>query len=369
MFVMARLTKPTTRHGGPGVLRVLWRHLATEFAMHAIARRCALTVGAGWVILINGCGSDTATAPPTVASVQMSTTYSNPRVGEISNLVAKPVNEGGIHIQGVPCVFTSDAPAVAAVDPVTGTATALSVGSAVITATCGGKSNAITLTVRPRLRTLTLNKTGAGTGSLFATPAGLSYDEGTTVSIAATPATGSAFTGWSGACTGSTSPCSVIMSVDRTVTAGFTNSETFILSLPVGGAMSSIVDGGCTYTVSASITSLTLQVVTSSNGTISGTGTSSTNFNVAGNSSSCAGQPFTTTSAGTLSGSGSTINASLTHFSNTYQSINETITITGTRSGTSINGTASIQEVLRNGAGLPFNSSGGPYSFLASKVP
>lgn len=299
----------------------------------------------------------------------MSTTYANPRVGEISNIVAFAVNAGGVQIPGVPCVFVSSATTVATVDAATGVATALSAGTAIITATCGGKSNTVTLTVRPRLRTLTLNKAGPGTGSVFATPLGPTYDEGTTVSIAATPASGSAFTGWSGDCTGSTSPCSIVMSEDRTVTAGFTNSETFILSLPVGGPMSSIVDGGCTYAISASITTLTLRLVTATDGTISGTGSSSTNIGVSGNSSSCVGNSFTTAAAGTLTGSGSAINASLTAFSAKYQVINETLTIVGTRSGTSITGTVRVQEVLRNGAGAPFNSSGGPYSFLGSKAP
>jgi len=75
-----------------------------------------------------------------------------------------------------------------------------------------------------RLRTLTLNAAGAGTGSVLATPLRSGYSDGTTVSLAATPASGSAFTGWSGDCAGTTNPCSIIMSADRTVTATFASA-------------------------------------------------------------------------------------------------------------------------------------------------
>jgi len=75
---------------------------------------------------------------------------------------------------------------------------------------------------------LTVSKAGTGSGSVTSSPAGIdcgttcsaSYPEGTAVSMTATPASGSVFGGWSGACTG-TGSCTVTMSEARTLTATF----------------------------------------------------------------------------------------------------------------------------------------------------
>lgn len=76
--------------------------------------------------------------------------------------------------------------------------------------------------------TLTVNKAGAGTGSISSSPAGIdcgatcsaSFASGTLITLAATPTGSGIFTGWSGACTG-TGTCSVTMSAARSVTATF----------------------------------------------------------------------------------------------------------------------------------------------------
>jgi uncharacterized repeat protein (TIGR01451 family)/uncharacterized repeat protein (TIGR02543 family) len=78
--------------------------------------------------------------------------------------------------------------------------------------------------------TLTVTKTGSGSGSVTSAPTGIncgptcaaSFNEGTMVTLTATPAAGSAFTGWSGAGCSSTGTCQVTMSSDQTVTATFT---------------------------------------------------------------------------------------------------------------------------------------------------
>ena len=74
---------------------------------------------------------------------------------------------------------------------------------------------------------LTVTLAGVGTGSVASSPAGIScpdacaatFVSGTVVTLTATPAAGSLFMGWSGACT--TSPCSVTMSAAQSVTATF----------------------------------------------------------------------------------------------------------------------------------------------------
>ena len=74
---------------------------------------------------------------------------------------------------------------------------------------------------------LTVQKLGTGTGSVTSDPIGV--DCGATcsdlfapepVTLTATPAAGSVFTGWSGACSG-TGPCRVQISTDETATATF----------------------------------------------------------------------------------------------------------------------------------------------------
>ena len=75
---------------------------------------------------------------------------------------------------------------------------------------------------------LTVTKSGSGSGLVSSTPAGVdcgsdcneSYTYGTSVTLSAAPAAGSAFTGWSGACSG-TGPCTVTMDAARGVGATF----------------------------------------------------------------------------------------------------------------------------------------------------
>src|SRR5438876_1888010 len=69
----------------------------------------------------------------------------------------------------------------------------------------------------------------SGLGTVMSSPAGITcgatcsapFDYNTAVTLTATPATGSTFTGWGGACTG-TDGCTVTMTAATTVTATFT---------------------------------------------------------------------------------------------------------------------------------------------------
>lgn len=72
---------------------------------------------------------------------------------------------------------------------------------------------------------LTISKSGSGTVSGTGIDCGTScsatFDYGTSLSLTATPASGYLFSGWSGGCSGSTSPCSVVLNQDQSVTASF----------------------------------------------------------------------------------------------------------------------------------------------------
>ncbi|HEY6205549.1 MAG TPA: fibronectin type III domain-containing protein [Chthoniobacterales bacterium] len=96
-----------------------------------------------------------------------------------------------------------------------------------------------------------ITSSGTGNGSVSSSPAGIScgadcsetYSSGTSVNLTATAATGSTFTGWSGACNGRGS-CTVSMTSSKSVTATFSpqgadlvvnkNGNGKILSSPTG---------------------------------------------------------------------------------------------------------------------------------------
>jgi len=80
----------------------------------------------------------------------------------------------------------------------------------------------------PTMKTLSVTKAGAGSGTVTSSPAGINcgstcsvnFANGTSVTLAATPASGSVFAGWSGACSG-TGACTIAMNAAQSVTATF----------------------------------------------------------------------------------------------------------------------------------------------------
>lgn len=84
---------------------------------------------------------------------------------------------------------------------------------------CGASAHSLSLAVV---------KLGAGTGTVISTLSGIicgatcfgNYASGTAVTLTATPATGSTFTGWSGGCSG-TGSCTVTLTAGTTLTATF----------------------------------------------------------------------------------------------------------------------------------------------------
>ena len=85
-----------------------------------------------------------------------------------------------------------------------------------------------TFNASPTTFTLSVTKAGTGSGTVLSSPAGINcgttcsanFSSGQTVTLAAIPAPGSTFAGWSGACTG-TGLCRVTMTSNRSVTATF----------------------------------------------------------------------------------------------------------------------------------------------------
>jgi photosystem II stability/assembly factor-like uncharacterized protein len=151
---------------------------------------------------------------------------------------------------------------------------------------------------------LTVTEAGTGSGSVTSSPSGItcpttcsaSFNSGTPVTLTATPAGGSTFAGWSGACTG-TGTCNVTMSAAKAVTATFnTTVTTFALSVTLAGTGTGKVTSSpsgitCPSTCSANFNSGTAVVLTAAansgstftgwSGACTGTGTCSVTMTAA----------------------------------------------------------------------------------------
>ena len=120
-------------------------------------------------------------------------------------------------------------------------------GTCVVTVTA---ATTVTANFVPQY-TLTVTKGGSGAGTVSSSPTGITcgadcteaYDAGTVVTLTATAAAGSRFTGWSGACTNSTGTCSVTMSAAKTATANFVLQYTLTVTKTGSGTVTSSPSG------------------------------------------------------------------------------------------------------------------------------
>ena len=127
-----------------------------------------------------------------------------------------------------------------------------------------GPASGISLTVTPA---------GTGTGTVTSSPAGINcgtvctanFDSGTLVTLTATPSSGSTFTGWGGACSGS-STCSLTLTAAESVIATFTAGNVTLMVTNTGtgsGTVTSSPTGiDCGQTCSASFASGTSVTLT-----------------------------------------------------------------------------------------------------------
>lgn len=87
--------------------------------------------------------------------------------------------------------------------------------------------------------TITIDPAPTG-GSITLDPPTGPYDEGSEVTVTATAETGYSFTGWSGDITGDTSPETLTMDSDKTISATFTANPTYTITIdpaPTGGTI------------------------------------------------------------------------------------------------------------------------------------
>ncbi len=120
----------------------------------------------------------------------------------------------------------------------------------------GNKTVTATFTAIPVTQyTLTANPVGSGSVSLNPPPTNGTYSAGATVELTATPAAGFQFSGWSGDLSGSTSPATITMDGNKTVTATFTavgGSGQIVYQETKTGASSSLT----TVTTSTNLTAV-----------------------------------------------------------------------------------------------------------------
>jgi hypothetical protein len=176
---------------------------------------------------------------------------------------------------------------------------------------------------------LTVNKSGTGSGTVTSNPAGINcgatcvfaYASGQSVTLTPTPASGYDFSSWSGACTGSEA-CIVTMDAAKSVTANFTaiptrSSVLSVTKTGLGSVTSLPVGIDCSGTCNATFTNGTSVTLTAA---------PVTGYYFAGWGGACSGQGTCTL----------TINSNQTATANFAQipSGNPLLTITVTGGGT-----------------------------------
>jgi len=163
--------------------------------------------------------------------------------------------------------FTSGTAVTLTASPAAGsTFSGWSGGGCTGTGTCTGTINAATSVTASFVQssfTLSVTTSGNGAGSVASFPAGIScgatcsqaFTSGTAITLAATPAVGSKFAGWSGGGCSGTSACTLNMNAPTSVTAAFTQQTlsdttppTVSITAPTASAT---VTGTVTVTASA----------------------------------------------------------------------------------------------------------------------
>ena len=108
---------------------------------------------------------------------------------------------------------------------------------------------AVTATFALNQYTLRVLKSGTGTGTVTSNPSGINcgnvcsktYNQGTSVTLTPTPASGSTFGGWSGGGCSGTGSCSITINSDQTITATFNQQPQYTLTVTKSGTGSGTV--------------------------------------------------------------------------------------------------------------------------------
>lgn len=182
---------------------------------------------------------------------------------------------------------------------------------------------------------LTVSKSGTGAGTVTSSPAGIScgatcsatFPGGTSVTLAASPTSGSVFSGWSGACAG-TGTCSVSMTTSRNVTATFTA----VSALTVARTSLNSATGTVTSSPVAISCGSTCSALFATGGTVTLTATPASGSGLYGWSANCT--PINATSCTVSMDASKTVTA-------TFQAV-RTLAVTKTGLGTVVSNIGGI---------------------------
>lgn len=245
--------------------------------------------GAGsCAVTMNGNQTVSASFTPPVATATLTVTTAGTGAGSVSSSPA------GINSCSATCTadFTVGTsvtltPAAAGGSAFSGWSGACTGTGACVVVMSADQSVTATFTAEPTTATLTVTKTGAGTGMVSSTPAGINscastcsagFTSGSPVTLTPTATDGSTFAGWSGACSG-TGSCEIVMNGNQSVTATFnppvaTATLTVSKTGPGSGTVTSSPAGiNCGPTCSASFasgTSVTLTAASAEGATFMG---------------------------------------------------------------------------------------------------
>ncbi len=246
----------------------------------AVTLTAAAAEGSTFVGWAGGCtGTDATCTVKLSASEQVTATFDNAQAPPVLNVSFAGTGVGTVSSNpaGISCAPTCSASfslgtqVTLTETPATNSSFAGWSGGG-----CSGTSTTCTVTlnsseqvtatfnINQSLPLLTVTLGGSGAGTVSSSPAGIScpptcsasFSVGTLVTLTETPATNSSFAGWSGACGGNNSTCTVTLSASQQVTATF-NINQLLLTVSLGGTGTGSVSSSpagisCPTTCSAS---------------------------------------------------------------------------------------------------------------------
>jgi hypothetical protein len=173
-------------------------------------KRIALSIVAGAIILLGGCGEE-AKEPPAPIIYTLSVSASPSEGGWVTP-------SGGDYEEGSQVTVTANAASGYTFDSWGGDASGSVADTSVVMD--GDKSiTAYFVPVKPDIYKLSVNVSPSGAG--WVSPSGGEYEEGSEVKITATAASGYEFDSWGGDASGSAATATLTMDADRSVTAKF----------------------------------------------------------------------------------------------------------------------------------------------------